>query len=719
MHLGTRPRPSAWLFSAALLFASGLAPASAAALGDPTSAGGGAEAATIDAVEPAEFGAGASITVRGAGFVAGDELRLDGKALERVEVAGDRITGFVPEKASKGKKLTVHRGGKAIATATTFAFVPAPKVSSAKPAFAAPGEVVTLKGKGLDKVSALALGGAELKIDAQDAQSLTFTVPPGAQTGELTVRGVGGQGGLKKPYEIFYAPVLAGVTPSAAFEGDQVLLEGEHLVGEGKGKVTYRLGSKSLKVAETGAKGVTVTIAKGAKSGPMSAEARKKRSTLAAEFKVQPTPALTKVPANVGAPGTLAVGGKNLDVVTTWRIGQVVLTPEPGGSATKVSLLVPADASGSAPLEAEAFGRPFASKKAVTVVRAPVVLALSFAPAKKGVEGVIRGEHLTAETKVKIGGKAAKIAYVDPTRLTFALAAAPSGEQQVMATTGKIAGLPLTFDGDAEGYRHSFTRLDALLGAPPADYPAVAVETDVEQSRATLPESAQELQALAAQAADPKARAGIDDRGLRIAYDLKRMLIAERALCEAMAPGKANAAANAVAGEALRAASKRSSELVGALGSLWQGLPADVVLTSGDGGLVLEQVDQNVAAALAAEAAVAKACAGKFHGDKVASDAAQTASAGLDKLYDRALLAAFGSALTRGKSWAEVEKPISARLAAFAPARAAAVKKVLQASKKGVEAGEGKRPTGKGARGDKNVEPKGKPQSNKPGKQGK
>src|SRR5687768_9065243 len=43
-------------------------------------------APTLTGVAPAEFGVGATITVRGSGFVEGDELLLDGVVLEGVKI---------------------------------------------------------------------------------------------------------------------------------------------------------------------------------------------------------------------------------------------------------------------------------------------------------------------------------------------------------------------------------------------------------------------------------------------------------------------------------------------------------------------------------------------------------------------------------------------------------------------------------------------------------
>lgn len=347
-----------------------------------------AEAApTLTGVTPAAFGAGQTITIAGSNFAEGDVVLLDAVPLEDVTIGPSSITATVPAKVKVGKKLILKRAKKKVAELAAPGFVARPTLTSATPKFAAPGETVTLKGKNLDRVTALTLAGAPVKIDELGATSLRFTAPAGT-TGPLTVTSPGGEAALKKDYEIFYAPELTAAAPAAGFEGDTVTLTGAHLEG-----AKFKLGTKPLKAGEQADKSATVTIAKGAKSGQLRAEARKKGSQV--EFTVHPTPALTTVPKEVGAPGPLKVSGKNLDAVTTWRLGQVTLEPEAPAGKSKVVLTLPETAPTDQPLVAVSQGREFASKKAVGVIKTPVLEAMVFWPASegKGVEGEIRSSR--------------------------------------------------------------------------------------------------------------------------------------------------------------------------------------------------------------------------------------------------------------------------------------------------------------------------------------
>ncbi|HEY8378091.1 MAG TPA: IPT/TIG domain-containing protein, partial [Nannocystis sp.] len=450
--------------------------ASAPVLADPPIAE--APAVVLTGVSPAEFGAGARITITGSGFAEGDVVLLDALPLAEVSIAADAITATVPAKAKTGKKLIVKRAKKKVAELPQPGFVAAPKIASVTPKFAAPGEVVTLKGQHLDRVTTLTLAGEPVKIDEQGATSLRFTAPAG-KTGPLVVKSAGGEAALKKDYEIFYAPELAAVEPAAGFEGDAVVLTGAHLEG-----AKFKLGKKPLKASEQGETRATVTIAKGAKSGPLRAEARKKGSEVA--FVVHPTPGLTTVPKEIGAPGSLKVVGKNLDAVSTWRLGQVTLEPTAPASKTKVTLAVPEEAPSGELLVAVSQGREFAGKKPVAVVRTPVAQAMIFwpGPEGQGVEGEIRGREFAQATTFKLAGKSLKTQIVDGSRVTFALPKAPkAAELALTVKTGKYAGPPLVVDGAAHGYTVGAARLDAILAAGGAGYELAAIEADLEVSR--------------------------------------------------------------------------------------------------------------------------------------------------------------------------------------------------------------------------------------------
>ncbi len=672
---------------------------------DPAPASAEAAPVTVTAVAPEQFAAGATITISGTGFMAGDSIKLDGKVLTDIVVDDKSIRGTVPAKATAGKKLSVHRGKQKLGELTTFSFVPAPKLSSASPKFAAPGETVTLKGKGLATVS-LTVGGVAVPVLETTATSCKFVVPEALQTGAVEVKSLGGVATLKTDYEVFRAPVLASAEPPAGFEGDSIVVKGEHLAG----KVKFKLGSKSLKASEQAETQATMKLVKGSKTGPLKATARGKSGALAADFTVFPTPVLTTVPAEVGAPGELKVSGKHLDAVTTWRLGQVTLTPAQAASAGKVVLVIPANAPVDQPLIAVSQGREFASKKPVVTVKTPVVRGLAFWPdaADKGVEGVIRGADFSSKTTFKLAGKALKTTFIAEDRVEFALAKTPAASKLALAAkAGKYSGAAIEVDGAAAGYRVPAAQLAGLLVSGLLDYDWIAALLDLEVS-------AHLVTRVEGAAQQNPAGDVVADLGLRLAQDLQRIALAQSALCAKMTTGKGKdqAASNAAAGEVLRQSQRQSQALGGALGKLWGTLGRDE-LAAAD----LPAVDAAIATLAAAGPKVQAACKNRFYGDgKLVTEAATTVKLDLDRLFHPAMLAAFADVLAQGKNWAAVEKAVGERLAPLSAARRKVWSDVLKASKGAVEATATGGVTGKGATGNKHVETQGKPASTGKGK---
>jgi hypothetical protein len=671
-----------------------------------------AAAPALTGVAPAEFGAGATITVSGSGFAEGDELLLDAVVLENVKIAGGTITATIPTKAKVGKKIHLRRAKKKLANTTTFTFVGVPKLTSTSPKFAAPGETVTFKGSKLLKVTALTLGGKPLTIAEQTDKAIKAVVPEGFTTGPVVVKSVGGEGGLKKDFEVFYAPTLSGVEPTAAFEGDAITLKGAHLVG----KVKFKLGTKSLKVAaeQLTAAAAPTTVPKGAKTGKLKATARGKSGELAAEFTVHPTPKLTTVPKEVGAPGELKVSGKNLTAVSAWKLGALTLTPAQEATSGKVVLVVPPEAATDLPLVAVSQGREFPSKKPVGVVKLPIVHGMAYwhdEGAGKLVDGVIRGKDFSEKTKFTLGGKTLKTTFVASDRVEFSNLKPPKAAVVALkAKAGKFTGAPVDVDGAAGGYRLAPDKLATTQPGALPGYDVVAAQLDLEVSGHLLTDA----QTAAQQTPDGPRVAGL---GLAIGRDLQRIGLAQAAVCATMTAGKGKdqSAANAAAGEVLRASQKHAVALAGGLEKLWATLGPDALATAG-----LGEVDAAVAAAAAAQTKVQAACKGKFHGSgTLVTEAATTIKLELDKLYRPAIVAAFGDVLAKGKNWAAVEKDVGEKLTVIADARRKVWQDALKASKGGVEAGANTGVTGKGAKGDKHVDPTGKPKATGKGGKGK
>lgn len=683
-----------------LLAVSAAASPGTARADDPAPASAEAAPVSLTAVAPEQFPAGATITISGTGFVAGDTVKLDGKLLGELVVDGQSIRGVVPAKAIAGKKLTVHRGKQKLGELTTFTFVPAPKLSSASPKFASPGETVKLKGKGLATV-ALTVGGVAVPVLEQSNTVVKFVVPEALQTGAVAVTSLGGAAQLKQDYEVFRAPVLTAAEPPAGFEGDSVTVKGEHLAG----KVAFKLGSKSQKLSEQGETQAILTLAKGSKTGILTAKARGKSGSLAAEFTVHPTPLLTTVPKEVGAPGELKVSGKHLDAVTTWRLGQVELSPVAAASAGKVVLVIPANAPVDQPLVAVSQGREFTSKKPVVTVKTPVVRGLAFWPDDDdGVEGVIRGADFSSKTTFKLGSKTLKTRFIAEDRVEFALSKAPAASKLALAAkAGKYSGAPIEVDGAAEGYQVPAAALAGLLVSGLLDYDWIAKLLDLEVS-------AHLVSAVEGAAQQNPGGDVVAALGLRLAQDLQRMALGQSALCKKMTVGKGKdqAASNAVVGDVLRQSQRQSQALGGALQKLWATLGADEIAAAD-----LAAVDAAIVALTAAAPKLKAACKDRFHGDgKLVTEAATTINLDLDRLYRPAIVAAFTDVLAQGKSWTAVEKAVGERLTALPAARKKVWQDVLKASKSAVEAAASGGVTGKGATGDKHVDTQGKPAGN-------
>lgn len=669
---------------------------------DPAPASGTAAAPALTAVAPAEFAAGGTITITGSNFAEGDTLLLDSLTLTDLKITPTRITATVPDKAKAGKKLVLKRGKKKAAELTAFTFVPAPRLTSVTPKFAAPGETVTIKGKGLAKVTELTLAGSKVKIAEQTDTAIKFVAVEGSKTGPLAVKSPGGEAAVKKDYEVFYAPTLASAEPTSAFEGDSITVKGAHLAAP----VKFKLGSKALKFSEQADTEAALTIAKGSKTGPLKASARGKSASLAADFTVHPTPVLTTVPKEVGAPGELKVSGKHLDAVTTWRLGQVTLTPVAAATAGKVVLTIPADAPVDQPLIAVTQGREFASKKPVVTVKTPVVHGLAFwtGAGGKGVEGVVRGADFSEKTKFTLGGKPLKTHFVAADRVGFNLPKAPpTSVQKLTARAGKYTGAPVEVDGAGQGYRVAADKLAALLPTGLTSYDLTAAQLDLEVSE----HLAGEAEGAAQQSPDAARVAAL---GLRLAQDLQRVSLAQAAVCTTMVTGKDKApvAKNAPAGEVLRQSTRHAQTLLGALTKLWSTLGPDALATAG-----LAEVDAAIASVGAAQPKVQAACKGRYHGSgTLATEAATTVKLDLDKLYRAPILGAFEDVLSKGRSWSTVEKEVGDRLSTLPAARRKVWQDILKSSKTAVEASATKT-TGKGATGDKHVEKQGKPKGGK------
>jgi hypothetical protein len=141
--------------------------------------------------------------------------------------------------------------------------IPMPVVDTISPSSAMAGDSVTLAGKNLADVT-VTIGGEAAVISAQNATSLTLTVPGGLSEGAHVMVITGAGGALTKSITILdiVAPVIDSVTPASGASGDSVVIAGSNFRD-----VSVTLGGLPVAVTSETLTQLTVTIPAGLANG--------------------------------------------------------------------------------------------------------------------------------------------------------------------------------------------------------------------------------------------------------------------------------------------------------------------------------------------------------------------------------------------------------------------------------------------------------------------
>jgi hypothetical protein len=674
--------------------------------------------AIIEAVTPERFAAGMTLEVRGKSFAEGDRVSIGRATVAAPSITPTRIQLAVSEKLMRGGPLTIARRGKPAVSFDKLTFVPSPKLRSARPAYASPGATVTLSGTGLATVESLKIGEMSVPIATQADRSLTFVVPEKAKTGVLTVKSLGAEASLTKPYEIFYPPVLSEVSPKRFAPGATLRVTGTHLATLD----TARLCNARLAIKAVDDKTLELAVPAHARKCTTLQLSQRQRSSLKVEgfeLVVLPVIELTSVTPKLSTPGVLEVSGKGLDSVQRWSIGELVLSPDPGhskeASPTQQWLRVEARQA-KGPLVAEAFGKTITSATEVELtVSAAQVSAMRYAPdGKGGATGVLRGSGFTPDTAFELDGTALKTKLIDTTQVSFKLSKLPaSGKHRVLAVTGGTRGTAYELDGDAAGYRFRAAEAPKLLEGKLPKYALDEIELDIEQSSVVFAKPAESsLPALKSVSKKAESRRDVAQTLEGLATELARLAVAQRALCAAMKKGQANAAENTRAGTLLARASKQAERLLSTgVRPLWSGLPAEALAEKANAkDLELTKIDQRLGEVIATRTRLNEECADRFHAasdGKLVGRAWETIETGIEREYDALVEQSLSKIVKASKDRKAGEKTAKKALDhAFASGRRAFAEKRLARALESTKSSD--KPTGKGAVTNKRAEKVGK-----------
>ncbi len=183
------------------------------------------------------------------------------------------LTVIVPRGASSGRFVVrVARTGEASAE-SDFTIEAGTSITGFAPAVASPGSHVTISGVGFSARAALNrvfLENVPLRVVSASERELVVELPDRAQTGRLLVDVRGGaRAYADAPLEVFPAPSIASVEPSAGTVGARIHLRGTNF-GTDIRRVSAAIGERSLVVRAVTPTDVTLEIPEGAAGGPIA-----------------------------------------------------------------------------------------------------------------------------------------------------------------------------------------------------------------------------------------------------------------------------------------------------------------------------------------------------------------------------------------------------------------------------------------------------------------
>lgn len=302
---------------------------------------------TVTGVTPASPKAGQTITVAGSGMSQIASIKLNGAVIDAADFlsqTAQTITFTLPATASDGEVTLITQSGVSIPAGNITTVVPTSL--SAAPAPVKNGADITISGKDLDLVTAIAFPNAAGTLKSVAATKVVAVVPETAQEGDITLTLANG-----KAVTVAYTlvkPTVTSCTPSSLIAGNNVIIRGTDLdlaasvtfPGETEQTVT------SFSAQNASAIGLTVPSAA---SGTGFTLNLKNGTTVAISsgltIQAATDPSVGAInPASATAGATITITGKNFDKVENVYIGGYKVTKYTTRTATEIICQVPATA---------------------------------------------------------------------------------------------------------------------------------------------------------------------------------------------------------------------------------------------------------------------------------------------------------------------------------------------------------------------------------------
>ena len=405
---------------------------------------------TVTTISPASGLGGTTITVTGTGFTTATDVTVNGSATAFTVLSDTAIRATVPVGAGSGPVAVGNPAGTA-ASPVNFTVTPpppAPRVTGFSPSNGPVGTAVTIGGTDLQTTTAVYFGGVPSVSFTANPTLVTAIVPPGAQTGPVSVATAGGSGATAAFFQVSAPapapapPLITAVTPPNGPAGTQVTITGSNFAATTS--VTF---GGTTAIFQQVANGLLAVVPDGARTGAVVVTTTFGGPGIApASFIVtpapppDPTPVITSFTPTGGPAGTTVTAtGANLAGATAVTVNGTQVRSFVIHSPTSVSFVVAAGTA-SGPVRIEAAGGIATSAASYAMLTPPGITSFTPATGMAGTTVVITGKRFTGANAVSVNGTRARSFTVNSsTKITFVIGTGNSTGTVTVRTAGGTA----------------------------------------------------------------------------------------------------------------------------------------------------------------------------------------------------------------------------------------------------------------------------------------
>ena len=319
----------------------------------------------------------------------------------------DLLVITVPDATVNGK-VTLKTPQGDLVTKTPLTISEPITITSISPAKARPGSTVTIQGTYLNLVKEVIFTNKKTVGDtafvSQSQTKIEVTVPEDAQTGIVVVSNGATEPILVESDSVLQVtlPAVTQISPAPVKAGSALTIEGTDL--DLVKEIVFSGGSKVSAFTSIEPAKIVVNVPADAKDGPVKlivASLLEVVSTQLVEMKVPAITGISPNPAKTG--GSVTVTGQDLDLITKATFGGNKTGQLQGGTATEITVNVPADATEGAITFTTAAGKTVTSNTALTLVK-PSITSIAPVDVQFTKEITITGNDLDIVAKVKFTG---------------------------------------------------------------------------------------------------------------------------------------------------------------------------------------------------------------------------------------------------------------------------------------------------------------------------